>query len=209
MGTRHSTARAAGGFYAARHRASPAPCSLDAGGERAPAQLRRRCLPPLPPVDSRTPSAEPGGHLSEIDWKQELRKIEREYDGLPPEPSAEELRARREAERRERERHDAVGAAFWVVVRLLLIVALAAGLPLWPYPGRCGAPVAAHLAAILALIVASVWTAASAWRRRMAASHVLALLILLWGLGLAAQELLPRIGYARPDPTRPPHWICS
>ena len=40
--------------------------------------------------------------MSEIDWNVELRKIEREYDGLPPEPSANALRARRAAELRER-----------------------------------------------------------------------------------------------------------
>lgn len=43
----------------------------------------------------------------------------------------------------------------------------------------------------------------------MARSHILALLVLLWALALGAQEVLPRIGYARPDPQRPMRWLCS
>ena len=38
--------------------------------------------------------------MGEINWLTELRKIEREFDGLPPEPTPTELRARRAAEQR-------------------------------------------------------------------------------------------------------------
>jgi len=38
--------------------------------------------------------------MGEINWLTELRKIEREFDGLPPEPTPMELRARRAAEQR-------------------------------------------------------------------------------------------------------------
>jgi hypothetical protein len=34
-----------------------------------------------------------------VDWNAELRKIEHEFDGLPPEPSAAQLKAKRAAER--------------------------------------------------------------------------------------------------------------
>jgi hypothetical protein len=52
--------------------------------------------------------------LSEINWALELRKIEREYDGLPPEPTAAEQRQKRETEKRERERQDAAAASYGV-----------------------------------------------------------------------------------------------
>jgi len=41
--------------------------------------------------------------MGEINWLTELRKIEREFDGLPPEPTPMELRARRAAEQARRE----------------------------------------------------------------------------------------------------------
>jgi hypothetical protein len=34
------------------------------------------------------------------------------------------------------------------------------------------------------------------WKQRSAAAHVLALLIVLWGIALAAERVLPRTGYA-------------
>src|SRR6476646_203765 len=59
--------------------------------------------------------------LSEINWAVELRKIEREYEGRPPQPTPGELRQQRDAERRERERPDAVAASFGVYFRLTLV----------------------------------------------------------------------------------------
>jgi hypothetical protein len=49
-----------------------------------------------------------------------------------------------------------------------------------------------------------VWT----WRHRAARAHTLSLLIVLWGLVLAAVEVLPRTGYARPSADRPAAWAC-
>ena len=51
----------------------------------------------------------------------------------------------------------------------------------------------------------SVWT----WRHRTARAHVLSLLLVVWGLVLGAIELLPRVGYAKPDPARPAGWTCA
>jgi hypothetical protein len=34
------------------------------------------------------------------------------------------------------------------------------------------------------------------WTRRHAPTHVLALLLILWGIALVAYQILPRIGYA-------------
>jgi len=46
------------------------------------------------------------------------------------------------------------------------------------------------------VIVAGGWIAVASWTRRQAACHVLALLLVLWGIALAGYEILPRIGYA-------------
>ena len=81
--------------------------------------------------------------MTEIDWNVELRKIEREYDGLPPEPSAAKLRAERAAEQRRRERAAATLAFFGAWARLLLVGALGASLLWWPYGRTCGIDLAA------------------------------------------------------------------
>jgi len=57
------------------------------------------------------------------------------------------------------------------------------------------------------VIGAGVWTSVWTWRHRSSRGHVLALLLVLWGGVLGAIEILPRTGYAKPDPTRP-GWMC-
>jgi hypothetical protein len=46
------------------------------------------------------------------------------------------------------------------------------------------------------VVVAGAWVAVASWARRHAAVHVLALLLILWGIALVAYEILPRVGYA-------------
>ena len=43
------------------------------------------------------------------------------------------------------------------------------------------------------------------WHTRVGLAHVLSLSSLLWGLGLVAHEVLPRIGYA----AKTLAWTCS
>lgn len=147
--------------------------------------------------------------LSEINWALELKKIEREFDGLPPEPSPNEQRQKREAERRERERQEAVGASFGVYFRLTLVVSLGISLVCWPYEVTCGAMVYGYLAAVVVLVVGGLWTAVATFTHQMPWRHVVALLMVLWGLALGAAEVLPRIGYANPAPNRATTWSCS
>jgi hypothetical protein len=66
----------------------------------------------------------------------------------------------------------------------------------WPYPHGCGLPLAEYLGAVAMVLVAGAWIAVASWKLRNAPSHVLALLLLLWGIALAAEQVLPRIGYA-------------
>ena len=66
--------------------------------------------------------------MSEIDWATELKKIEREYDGLPPEPTLAELTRRRAAERREQERLRDSSLKVGAWGRAMLVLALAAAI---------------------------------------------------------------------------------
>jgi hypothetical protein len=44
----------------------------------------------------------------------------------------------------------------------------------------------------------------------MVRTHILAVAMTLWGVGLVAAEALPRVGYAKvADPANPPGWFCS
>jgi hypothetical protein len=54
------------------------------------------------------------------------------------------------------------------------------------------------------VIVAGVWIAAVSWKLRSGAAHATALLLLWWGTALAAERVLPRIGYAAERGT----WTC-
>lgn len=146
--------------------------------------------------------------MSEINWAVELRKIEREYDGLPPEPSPVQVRQRRDVERRERERQEAVSASFGVYFRLTLAVCLAVSLACWPYDVSCGVTLFGYMFAVAVLVVAGLWTATATFRHQMPRRHLIALLVIVWGAVLGASEVLPRIGYANPAPGRGTSWSC-
>ena len=75
---------------------------------------------------------------SEINWNTELRKVERELAGLPPEPSADQVRVWRLEDQQEQRRRDAVNGAVGAWTRLFLVIALAGGLYFWPYARACG-----------------------------------------------------------------------
>lgn len=157
------------------------------------------------------PSAHGGleATLTHIDWSVELKKIEREFDGLPPEPTPAELRQRREAERREQDERDAKTGAFGVYVRLSLVLSLCLGMFSWPYDVSCGSSLFGYMCAVTTVFVGGFWTALTTWRHRMARSHVVALLVVLCGLTLAAAQVLPRAGYAAPSPDRATTWRCG
>lgn len=134
--------------------------------------------------------------MSEIDWKVELRKIEREFDGLPPEPSPAALRAQQEAAQRARARAATRLALFGAWARLTLVVALAVALFWWPRAHGCGVDLVAFVGAEAMVVVGGLWVVAFTWRHRLAASHAVALVLCLTGLVLVAVQLLPRAGYA-------------
>jgi peptidoglycan/LPS O-acetylase OafA/YrhL len=94
-------------------------------------------------------------------------------------------------------------ATTWL--RVLLAAVLAAALPFWPYPNGCGPGLVLYLAAAAMVVLAGMWAATVSWRRRRPWAHVIALLVVLWGLGLVATQVLPRVGYAR----HVARWTCG
>jgi hypothetical protein len=146
--------------------------------------------------------------MSGINWAIELPKIEREFSGLPAGPSPGAVNARRAAERRAQQRHDAVGAALGAAARLLLVVALASALSMWPYARECGMGLFFYMGAEVVIMAGALWAVAYTWRYRLVRMHTIAIVLAFCGLALISAQVLPRIGYARADPARPAHWRC-
>lgn len=146
--------------------------------------------------------------MSEIDWKTELKKVEREFDGLPPLLTPEDLGLPRKGTRRAKPGRREVQTTAGAAIRLALVVSLAAAINFWPYPHACGFGLGVFLASQLAVVGGGLWTAIYTWRGRMAKAHVLAMLVILWGLVLLAAQVLPRVEYARTPPGAEPTWRC-
>jgi hypothetical protein len=142
------------------------------------------------------------------DWSTQLKKIEREFEGLPPEPSAAYKKLQSEEERRAQERAQQRVAMFGGGARLILVFALFVALALWPYERGCGVGLFEYLGVELVIVVGGLWVAFTTWRHRLPKMHMLSLLIVLTGLILMATEILPRIGYAVVDPKHPPQFSC-
>jgi hypothetical protein len=140
-----------------------------------------------------------------INWKAELKKIEREYDthgatGKPGRISANGLASTSLTP------EELTNGA---MVRIGLSSAVAIGIYFWPYARDCGSGLFWFLGAALVVIVGGVWSARWTWRGRMPRAHTLSLFIVLWGLAVGAQQMLPRTGYmtitAAASATR---WFC-
>jgi hypothetical protein len=142
--------------------------------------------------------------MTQIDWNRELKKVERAFDGLPPEPSAEERRAKHAAEQRELLRRKERAAAIGAWVRLTLVTILAVSLNFWPYPHSCGFGLFAFLGSEGLVLAGGLWVATITFRARMPMTHVLALLMSLSALALLELEVLPRVGYAKAEAV----WSC-
>ena len=142
------------------------------------------------------------------DWSTKLKKIEREFQGLPPEPSPAFKKMQSEEERRAQERAKQRVAAMGAGARLILVFALFGALVVWPYENSCGSGLFGYLGAQVAIVAGGLWVAFTTWRARLPRLHTLSLVIILVGLGLIAREVLPRIGYAAVDPKHPPVFWC-
>lgn len=80
--------------------------------------------------------------------------------------------------------------------RAALVAALGLALTRWPYARDCSWSLYLYLGVVGTLLVSGGWAGVSAWRGRAAAAHVMSLVAIFWGIVLAAEQLLPRIGYA-------------
>jgi hypothetical protein len=91
-------------------------------------------------------------------------------------------------------------------LRVFLGVAVAAGVGLaWPYAHACGFPLYGYVAAAAGVFLAGLWGAVTSWARRMAAAHLIALLVTLTGALLVGKVFLDRSSY----PSRPSTWSCT
>lgn len=97
------------------------------------------------------------------------------------------------------------GAKFITWTGVVLTLAIAAALPLWPYGDPCGIGLFFYLGTVGVLILLGGFCAVSSWGQRLGLPHILSLFAVLWGLVLTAEQILPRIGYARAAE----QWICS
>lgn len=146
--------------------------------------------------------------MAQDDWSVQLKKIEREFDGLPPEPSPAMKKLMSEEERRAQERVQQRAAMIGGGARLILVFALFAALVIWPYERECGLGFFEYLGVEVVIVVGGLWVAFTTWRYRLPKMHTLSLLIILTGLVLISAEVLPRIGYAAVDPKHPANFSC-
>jgi hypothetical protein len=159
--------------------------------------------------------------MADRDWDKELAKIDKQLNSLPDDrlpPSAATAGAKAaagsggKAAAREPARAESGEprgtTSLGVYARLTISVLLGLAMVFWPYPARCGPGLAAYLAAVVAVIGSGVWSAVWTWRHRASRAHTLSLLLILWGLVLGSIEVLPRVGYAKPDLRHPTTWVC-
>src|SRR5712692_645681 len=90
----------------------------------------------------------------------------------------------------------------WARVALGLLIGI--GMTQWPYTHGCGLRLIFYLVGVAAVIAAGTWSGISSWKRRLGVAHVLSQGLIIFGLVLAAREVLPRIGYAKVAAP----WLC-
>ena len=146
--------------------------------------------------------------MTGIDWSAQLKKIERQFDGLPAEPSESELRAKRENDRRQQMKSKDREAVFGAASRVVLVLSLGLAMAAWPYDRACGPGLLGYLAASAAIVAGGLWATVGTWRRHAPRLHALALLAVAWGVVLITAQVLPRVGYAKVDPSNGPAWRC-
>ena len=158
--------------------------------------------------------------MADRDWDKELAKVDKQLASLsdeallkptaaPGSPKAAAQPAGKGAPAPAEPRPERKTTAFGVYGRLLLSLAAGIGMLAWPYPARCGVGLAGYLAAVGVVAASGFWSAVWTFRHRAARAHMLALIIALWGLVLAAIEVLPRVGYAIPTDRHPATWTCT
>ena len=145
---------------------------------------------------------------SDRDWAKEMAKIDKQLESVSDEAVFPTKTAKTAGVKAAAEEKQRTTSTLGVVFRLTLSVALGVGMLFWPYESRCGIGLAGYLAAVAVVAGSGVWSAVWSWRHRSGRAHSLSLLLILWGLVLGAMEVLPRVGYAKPDSANPATWAC-
>ena len=146
--------------------------------------------------------------MSDRDWDAEMRKIDQQIASIPSQ-GATPVRAQPQGGTAPVAAGRPETSTFGVMARLGLACALGVAIVFWPYGARCGLGLAGYLGAVTTLIVAGAWSSIWTWKHRAARAHMVALLLLTWGIVLAAADVLPRVGYAKPTTNHPANWTCS
>lgn len=147
------------------------------------------------------------------DWDKEMAEIDKMIASGPPAPApasqpAPVAKAARAPSAPAAPPRGAAGSRYAVLftwVRLALGLSLGAAMTQWPYTHGCGLPLFVYLGAVLAVVIAGVWSGISSWNTRSGFAHFLSIGLLVWGGVLAAREVLPRIGYAK----QAAEWVCT
>ena len=121
-----------------------------------------------------------------------------------PAGTARQEKAAPGADAQQRARRAALWSAVALWARVSAVVILGAAMTQWPYSTRCGWALSAYLGAVVTVMVAGGWAAFVSWKARTAPAHVLSLMLVFWGFVLAAEQSLPRIGYAAEQAS----WSC-
>jgi len=150
--------------------------------------------------------------MSPRDWDKEMAKIDKQLESVSDKAltgKADAGGTRAQVPAGAASREPKTTSTLGVFTRLVLAVALGIAMIFWPYSTRCGVGLFSYLFASAVVVVAGVWTSVWTWRHRAAQGHILSLLLVAWGLILAAQAILPRTGYARSDAAHPAIWMCQ
>jgi hypothetical protein len=146
--------------------------------------------------------------MSDRDWDAEMRKLDQQIASIPSQ-GATPVRAQAQAAAAQVPQSRPETSTFGVMARLALACALGVAIVYWPYNARCGVGLAGYLGAVATLIVAGAWASIWTWKHRAAKAHTVSLLLVTWGIVLAAADVLPRVGYAKPSANHPATWTCS
>ena len=143
--------------------------------------------------------------MSTKDWDKELAKIDKQLESASDAQLFPEKTGATSAQNAEVAVERATTSSWPAILRLILSVALGVGILFWPYANRCGLGLFGYLFGVTAVATSGVWSAVWTWRHRTGRAHSLSILLIVWGLILGAQEVLPRIGYAKQSLS----WSCT
>ena len=91
----------------------------------------------------------------------------------------------------------------WAKVALGVLVGIGIAPGVWPYSHGCGLRLIFYLVGVTTVIAAGLWASISSWKRRLGFAHVVAQILIVWGILLMTREVLPRVG-ARAETL----WLC-